>query len=133
MDYVERTKLAKEYRLNAKPGDLFYKKSGFRVEADTVKVERVTPTQIVLEGGLRIRKEDGALIGMPTWHSISIYPVLPHVTQSFEDQVREEEDREKIKKARQGLRNVADALASKFRTVEGVEAATKRLEAMLEE
>lgn len=132
MDYVERTKLAREYRMNAKPGDLFYKKSGYRVEADTVKVERVTTTQIVLEGGLKIRKEDGALLGMPKWHSISIYPVLPHVTQNFEDQVREEEDRERLKKARQALRNVADALASKYPTVESVEAATKRLEAMLE-
>lgn len=46
---------------NAKVGDLLISRNRHR--ASVVKVERVTPTQLVVTGGERFRKKDGSGVG----------------------------------------------------------------------
>jgi hypothetical protein len=131
MEIWEKNRIEKDYRMNAKPGDIFFKKVWHDRDSTEVKVERVTKTQIVLEDGKRVNKEFGTVVGAAEWDRVSYFPACDHVREDFEAENRRRAARKAMKDAHEALVARINARVGKSMTVEEVEALTAELNAIL--
>lgn len=125
---VDNWELEKAARLDAKPGSVFLKMLGERIQEE-VAVDRVTETQVILANGVRLKKKDGGLVGgIRSFHSAHYRPDLPHLRERDRTRQAEIEARDKLAGAVSRLRSKADSV----RDVSGMEALTAQINALLD-